>query len=82
MAHPGFGEQRENELDLMPKSRVSTERAVAPRAGVSRESKTMRRVPDNKLTTEKQDLTLICVAAHICSTKKDKKTTPIDVPRD
>ena len=33
MTHPGFGEQRENELDLTPKSRVSTERAVVPGAG-------------------------------------------------
>ena len=35
MAHPGFGEQREDELDVIPKSRVSTSRAVAPGAGVS-----------------------------------------------
>ena len=54
MAHLGFGEQREDELDVIPKSRVSTARVVAPGAGVSGEWETTRCPSDNEFATERR----------------------------
>ena len=52
MAHPGFGEQRENELDLILNHECQLRELLLLVRVFLVNQKTTRRVPDNKFTSE------------------------------